>query len=98
MKERTKTRVEELARESGSSLEKEEYEDLTSTRSSSEEEEGTKTPPRPDPVEEPELPPFEIHKPTTSSTPGRPTARPKRKASRKKLEGPSSSTRKNHRR
>ena len=48
----------------GNSLEEEEYKDPTSTCSSLEEGEGTETPSQPDPIEEPESLPFEIHRPT----------------------------------
>ena len=95
--ERSKKRAEELASEFESSLEEKEYEDLVSISSSSEEGEGTETTSQLDPIDEPELLPFEIQRPTTCSMLGRPTARPKCKATMKKLEGPSSSTRKKHR-
>ena len=95
--ERTKRRAEELVSKSGSSLEDEEYEDPVSISNSSKEDEGTKTPSQSDPVDEPEWPPFEMHRPITRSTPGRPMARPKQKATRKKPEGPSSSARKKRR-
>ena len=93
--ERTKRRVEEPASKFGSFLEEEEYKDPIS--SSSEEEEGMETPSQLDLVNKSELPPFEIHRPTIRSTLGRSTARSKRKATKKKLEGPRSSTRKKRR-
>ena len=97
MEERTKRRAEETTSKSGSSLKEEEDEDSVTLSSNEEEYEGTETPSQSDPVDKPELLPFEIHWPTIHSMPGRPTARPKRKATRKKPEGPSSGARKKRR-
>ena len=97
---RRKRRVEEPASKSGSSSEEEEeQEDPANTNNNSEEGEGTETPPQSDLVDKLESSPaFQISKPTTRSTPRRPTARPKHQASKKKTIGPSSSARKSPRR
>ena len=83
--ERTKRRAEESISKFGSSEEEEEENDPISLSSNEEEYQGSDTPS--DPVDEPETPPFHINRPTTRSTPGRPTARPKRKAVYKKSTG-----------
>ena len=80
--ERTKRKAEESISESGS-LEEEEEEDPISLDSDDEEYQGSETPSQSDPIDEPETPPFKINRPTTRSTPKKPTARPKRKAARK---------------
>ena len=93
--EGSKRKVEEPTSKSGSSSEEEEYEDLANTNSSSSESEGTETPSQLDPVEDPEpSPAFRIKRPTTRSTFGRPQARPKYKAFKKKTARPNSSSRK----
>ena len=93
--ERTKGRAKELASKSKSSSEEEEYEDPITI--SFEEDEGMETPSQSNPIDGSELPPFEIHQPTTRSMPRRPIARPQRKATKKKLKCPSSSARKKRR-
>ena len=93
MRER-RAREEELVINSDSSLEEEE-DPVSLSSSSSEEEEGTTIPSQSDPVDDLELPPPpQIHRPVTCSTLGRPTSRPKHKASKKKAGEPNISTRK----
>ena len=95
--ERTKRRAEELVSESRSSLEDEEDEDPVTLSSDEEEYMGSETPSQSNPVEDPESPPFKINQLATRSTPGKPTAQPKRKTIQYKPEGPNSGTRKKHR-
>ena len=96
--EQTKRRVEESVSGSGSSAEEEEEEeDLISLSSDEEEYQGSETPSQSDPIDEPETLPFKINRPTTRSTPGRPTTRPKRKATRKQSIGTRSHTKKRRR-
>ena len=94
--ERTKRKAEESINESGSS-EEEEEEDPISLDSDNEEYLGSKTPSQSDLVDESETPPFKINRPTTRSTPRKPSACPKRKAARKQAIGSGSKTRKRRR-
>ena len=96
-KEPTKRRAEEVVSEFGSSSEDEEEEDPITLSSNEEEYEGSETPSHSDPIDDSKPPPFEIRQPTIRSLPRRPTARPKRKATPNKPEGPSSGTKKKHR-
>ena len=98
VEERTKKRAQELVSESGRSSEDEEVEDPVTLNFDEEEYVGSKTPFQLDAVDNPEPLYFKINWPTTRSMPRKPTARPKRKATRNKLEGPSSGSRKKHRR
>ena len=82
-KERTKKKAEESISKSGSS-EEEEEKDPISLSSDDEEYQELETPSQSDLIDEPETPPFKMNQPTTRSTLGRPTARPKRKATWKK--------------
>ena len=68
--------------ESKSSEEEEEEDDSISLSSDKKEYQGSETPSNL--VDELETPPFQMNRPTTCFTPGGPTARPKRKATRKK--------------
>ena len=90
---RTKRKAEESISEPGSE-EEEEEEDPISFDSNDKEYQGSETPSQSDPVDEPETPPFKINRPTTRSTPKKPTARPKRKAARKQETCSGSKTRK----
>ena len=95
-KEWTKRKAEESISESGSS-EEEEEEDLVSLYSNDEEYQGSETPSQSDPVDEPETPPFKIHRPTIRSTSKKPTTHPKRKAARKQEISSGNKTRKRRR-
>ena len=92
--EHTKRRAEESTSESGSSSEEEEDEYSITLSSDDEVYMGLETPSQSDPVDELEILPFKINRPTTRSTPKRSTARSKQKATRNKPKGPSSNTRK----
>ena len=94
--ERTKRKAEESISKSGS-LEEEEEEDPVSLDSDDEEYQGSETPSQSDPIDEPKMLPFKIHRPTTQSTPKKPTARPKRKVAQKQEIGSGSKTRKRRR-
>ena len=61
VEERTKRRAEEMASKSGSSSEEEEYKDLISISSKEKGYARMETSSHSDLVDEPELPPFEIH-------------------------------------
>ena len=94
--ERTKRRAEELASKFGSSAEEEE-EDLVTLNSNDKEYRGSETPSQSNLVDELETPPFKMNRPATRSTPKKPTARPKHKATQNQSTGPSSKTRKKRR-
>ena len=81
--ERTKRRAEDSVSEFGSSEEEEEEDNPISLSSDEEEYQGSEIPS--DPVDESKTPPFQMNWPTTRLMPGGPIARPKRKATRKKL-------------
>ena len=95
--ERTKRRAEESVSKPESSAEEEEEEDPVTLSSDDEEYRGSEAPSQSDPVDEPETPPFKMNWPATCSTPRKPTARPKCKATRNQLADPSSKTRKKRR-
>ena len=92
----TKKKAEESINESSSSEEEEEDEPI-SLDSDDEEYQGSETPFQSNPIDEPETPPFKIHRPTTRSTPKKPSARPKYKAAGKQEIGSESKTRKRRR-
>ena len=79
------------------SLEEEEEEDPISLDSNEEEYQRFETPSQSNLVDELETPPFKLNRPTTRSTPGKPTARPKRKTAQKQASGSGSKTRKRRR-
>ena len=80
--EQTKKRAEDSVSESGSSEEEEEEDNPIFLSSNKEEYQGSETPS--DPVDESETLSFQMNRPTTRSTPGRPTTHPKRKATGRK--------------
>ena len=82
----TKRKAKESSSESGSSEEEEEDEPI-SLNSDNEEYQGSETPSQSDPVDEPEMSPFKIHRPTTQSMPKKTLARPKCKAARSRRQG-----------
>ena len=94
--EQTKRKAEESISESGSSEEEEEEKPI-SLDSDDEEYQGSKTPSQSDLVDKPKTPPFKINRPTTRSTPKKPSARLKRKVARKHEIGSGSKTRKKQR-
>ena len=91
--ERTKRKAKDLVSESDSS-EEEEEELPASLDSDDEEYQDSDTSSNPG---EPEMPPFQINRPTTRSTPKKKTSRPKHKAVRKQEKGSTSRTYKRRR-
>ena len=83
LEERTKRKADESDSESESS-EEEEEESPVSLDSDKEEYQGSNTPSDPG---QPEMPPFQINRPTTWSTPKKKSSRSKRKAAQKQEQG-----------
>ena len=91
--ERSKRKAEDSVSESGSS-EEEEEESLASLDFDDEEYQGSNIPSDPG---KPKMPPFQINRPTTQSTPKKKSSRPKRKAVQKQEKGSTSRTYKRRR-
>ena len=94
--QRTKRKAEESISESRSS-EEEEEEDSISLSSDEKKYQESEIPFQSNPIDKPETPSFKMNRLTTQSTPGKPTTRPKRKATRKQSIGTGSKTRKRRR-
>ena len=92
--ERTKRRAKELASKLRTSLKEEEEEDPITLSSNDEEYIRSETPSQSDLVDKSKTLPFKMNWPTIRSTPGKPTTRPKRKATRNQSAGSSSNIRK----
>ena len=90
-----RARQEEPVIDSMSSLEEEEDPVVLRSSSLEKEDEGTTTPSQPELDDDSEpSPPLQVHRLVTCSTFGKPIARPKRKATKKKAGEPSSSLKK----
>ena len=91
----SRVRQDEPVIDSANSSEEKKDPVILSSSSSEEKDEGTTTPSQPEPDDDLESsPPPQVHRPMTRSTLEKPTARPKRKVTKKKAREPSSNSRK----